>query len=240
MNNMLESFIRNLSRLIDSFNRTNRDVRGKVYIFPLSILLTLLVSTTDNPISLVTAATFTLLVSLHARDRAGMIVRTAWYLALLSMIIGLPLLITRTNSIMDFGQLLRSIEALKVTENSIETYARFIIRIILAPLPVLATIYYLGWPSIASRAYRLPLLRLPAAITTIFIIHLPRLLRHALSMIMAREARTFHHDIKTAWKNRVSIIGDLIVGSATHSKILQYAIDARTFNDYPFDFEARK
>lgn len=231
MNVIIARLLRDMAELIDRINASGeyRRARLSLYLSFFSLALTFMISVTDwYPVWGVGAA-YTVSVALACRRSIKFIAKTAIYLAVLSTIVGLPLLITGRSQ-------LNSLSEITITSagprESLGTFTSFVVRVTLASLPSAATLYYVGWPTLASRFYRVRVLRTATALVTLFIILLPRTLRRILLLLQAREARTFDTSL---WRSLSSALGELIIVSASHSRELQKAIEARTFHTYPYE-----
>ena len=232
MNKIISRFLRDLAEIVDRINVDGRPRKAVVPMFTVSVILTFLVSIMDDPRIWLVASAYVIILIIASRHMLRFISKAILYLVFLSVIIGLPILVTGNTSI-------NSIHDIVTVRYQLSTglpeFVKFVVRVTLAPLPLIATLYFIGWPNLARQLYSVPLLRKITALTTIFILHLPRLLRHTLSLLLAREARHFDNSLKRQWKSLSTVVGDLIITSASYSRKMQQAIEARTFNEYPFE-----
>lgn len=232
MNKIVSRFLRDIAEIIDRINVDGRLRKAVLPMFTASVILTFLVSTKDDPRIWLVASSYVIVLIIASRHTLRLISKAILYLVFISAIIGLPILLTGNSNINNVHDIVTVRYQLST---GLPEFGKFVVRVTLAPLPVIATLYFIGWPNLARQLYSVPVLRKITALTTIFILHLPRLLRHTLSLLLAREARHFDNSLKRQWKSLSTVVGDLIITSASYSRKLQQAIEARTFNEYPFE-----
>lgn len=234
MHRILEAFLRDIAGLVDKINTyTLRGEKQTIPLLAISFTLTLIVSVSDVYPLWMAAALYTLTMTIIDRGHLKDIAKTLAYLLLIALLTGLPILFTGSRGASSLGELLARIE----TPGTIKPidYASFVTRITLAPLPVVSTLYLLGWPSTARSLYKYKPTRKLAALLSLTIIQIPRTIRYALSVMLAREARLFDHGLRREWRSLSTVVGDLLIHSVEYSKQMQTAIEARTFTKYPYE-----
>lgn len=234
MNRIVEAFLRDIADIIDRINIMGKVRSGVLVLFGTSVTLTYLVSVSDNHTVWLAAFIYSAIILASSRSSLNIIAKSILYLALLSAVIGLPILLTghsRINGVTDI------LTASPTHANGLDIFLNFVVRITLAPIPVIVTLYYTGWPNLARKLYRVPLVRNIALLVTILIVQLPRLMRHTLLLLLANDARALKSNTWIEWRRLSTVVGNLMISSTSYSRKLQMAIEARTFTNYPLVFK---
>lgn len=229
----IRQFMETIARVTEKVEVEKSVARSEIIILFLGgIILTILTSLSYCLLIWISAVTYSVILSLLSRENLKEIFILIINLTAIGTITGLPLIYTNKQIINNIYDLFHWNH---VTIYSLLIYLHFVLRIIIAPLPTITSLYYLGWPNIVRELYKVKVIDKLASLISIFLITLPKLLRNMLVILTAREARLFTNDTREKWKLLASGIGDFLIQSHQYGQQLEKAINARTFNKYPFE-----
>jgi len=224
---LVQKFLKGLAEIIDSLNSEKEfSYFNPTIVVASAIILTSVAAFSyDFKISI-----FILLLSfiLVVVTRSSIISFTKIILFVLfwATLVSIPsLFLTQGEVLTQFS--INSIK-LDISFEGINTMITFIARVVSAAAIFTSLAFIMGWRRMIEGLEGLKVPREITSLLSLFIIHLPFLLREASKMLSAREARIVKNvGFKDSWKVLATVVGDLFIRSYEHAIRLDRAIRAR-------------
>lgn len=224
MKTIVERFIEEIAYIMDILNNCNPDPKiDPLILFTGSLILTIMTSFSQDlllpTISLIYSITLIIILRINYKH----VIRIEAIIFILGLLPSIPLLFSKTGYINGLNDL-----SFIITYPGITSFTIFLLRVVIAPLPIVTASIYIGWPALSAAISKCRVLRGIARLISITLTIIPRIIRYTLKLLIAREARIFKYSLGTTWKTLSAITGDLLINSNVYAQKLQLAIDART------------
>jgi len=167
-----------------------------------------------------------ILLAFYLNVKLNMWIKPVLFTLFVTSVASLPLLFIVSNDASPFS--------IKVTFDGVLIFLNIVLRAVAAASIFTVITIHLGWWGIIIGLRRLHFPSSLIFLVAVFIKYIPILLRDAVKMMAAREARTMSHNLKLVWRNFSSVIGDLLLRAFHRSWRLQLAFRARGFGEEVF------
>ena len=226
--NLTEKFLNEIAEIMEILNiyNTKSKINPKILITS-SLMVVFLVAFSKTLYFALAATTYLLLMITILKVDIKVIAKIIMLALFLSMIPAIPIAISKTgyvNSLNDLGT--------EVTFEGARAFIIFVLRVTMSSGIFAVPIVYFGWSKVLAYFENWKYLDSITNILKIFVTTVPKMLRHMLSLLVAREARIFNNSLRNTWRSLSTIVGDVLLASSSFSKELMLGINARTFDKY--------
>jgi energy-coupling factor transporter transmembrane protein EcfT len=223
----IRAFLSEVAYVIDFLSKYNPYSRvDPLILFTGSLALTVAASFARSLEALVIPLLYSLALLAAAKPGLSKIARVMAPILVLGLATSMPLLFTSTGTV----ETLASLQASPSGEG-FKAFALLLARVVVSPLPLIASLTYTGWFTVSSRLKRLPLLGGVARLVDLMAALIPRIARYLASVLLGRESRTVKPSLRLSWRGLATSIGETILYSGSYAEKVHLAITARSIGE---------
>ena len=235
MTRHIRAFLSEVAYVIDFLSKYNPYSRvDPLVLFTGSLVFTVAASFARSLEALVIPLFYSLALLAAAKPGLSKIARVMAPILVLGLASSTPLLFTSTGNV----ESLASLQASPSGEG-FKAFALLLARVVVSPLPLIASLMYAGWFTVSSRLQRLPLLGGVVRLVDLMAALTPRIARYLASVLLGRESRTVKPSLLQSWRGLASSIGETILYSGSYAEKVHLAITARSIGEMRVGQEIR-
>lgn len=235
MKSLVEELLKGIAEVLDVIGGGEASVKLNPLISTYTLLILVFVPSYSN--TLITPSTilvYSLVLTCLLRVDFKLLMKPLTPILCFSVLMTLPILFTEAGYLESLAEFKPGL-----TMYGLSKFLQFNIRVLASAYVLALLIAWIGWRRVISALGKGPFKGL-AWVLKLFLTMLPNQLRYLVSLLLAREARSFEGGLKGLWKTGISSLGGLMLASTQRSRMLSLSIRARSFNKMYLEFTDEK